>query len=144
GADRGERVDNERDQDHGAPPKAVRERSVKQEHHGEGEEIARHRLLDLERGRVKRLLDPRERGKVRVDRERTESGQRREQRREAPAETSRAEIGPGRAYQRGALDTALNASRTFEITVSQSPRDGWRKRRALAYQGESSRSSSQR
>jgi len=50
-------------------------------------------LLDLERVGVKRFLDAGEGGKVRVDRERTERRERREECREAPTEALRLDVG---------------------------------------------------
>ncbi len=89
GARGGDGVDHECHEDHGPAAEAVGKRAVEKEHQPEREEVRRERLLQLERRGVERLLDSRERGKVRVDREGTEGGERREHRGESPAEPSR-------------------------------------------------------
>jgi hypothetical protein len=143
GADRGERVHHERHEDYRPSPEAVGEGTVEQEHQAEREQVARHRLLDFERARLQRLLDAGERGQVRVDREGPERRERGEERGEAPAEAAGGDVLARDLHQRAA-GSASSARRMSSSALPQSKARGWRNRRALAYQGESGRSSIQR
>ena len=84
-AGRGEGEDGDAPQDHRPAADAVGDRAVEQVHQCEAGEVARQRLLHLDRRRAERAGDARERRQVGVDRERPEHRQAGEQQRQRPA-----------------------------------------------------------
>ena len=77
-SERRDHEDAERHEDHVATTKRVGQRAMPQDHHREREHVRRHRLLYLDRRRIERRRDLRERGQIGVDRERAEHRERRQ------------------------------------------------------------------